>query len=163
MPMAGVAAPYRPQSLTRASIGDIKGARGRAESAGVAFNLFPALGDILPELLEVIVDQTVDDVDATAYALAPSGETGKLKLERKKRYSRSRKTGSIISGRIDWFAEDPTKEHPHHEYPFYVEVGTEDTAAQPFVIPSIQINRVRFMGRLIRLEAAAKRKLGIGA
>jgi HK97 gp10 family phage protein len=143
---------YRPQSVLNRSLGDIKLSGSRAEGAGVPFNLFPYLGDRVPQALGEIVVETTEIVARNADAKVPV-LTGRLKASQRVRYSRSRQTGAVVSGRIDYKAIDPTANEPKHEYAFFVEVGTSKTRAQPFLLPALIEERQMFNYKCRTLES----------
>lgn len=149
---------YRPQSVLKRSIGEVMLKRGRQEAAGVDFNLFPALGDALPEVVSEIIVETTESVAGKADAKVPV-RTGRLKASQRVRYSRSKATGTVITGRIDYKAIDPTENEPKHEYGFFVEVGGARGAAQPFLLPALISERQPFNARFRDLEKRLREKV----
>jgi hypothetical protein len=134
---------YRPQSVLKRSIGEVKA--GKAISSG-SFNNFPAIIAAFPDICDDIVIETTEELAILALGKAPVGPTGELSIEHKIKHRRTPK-GS--NGRIDFTA----KSEGDHLYPWYVEVGTTDTAAQPFVVPAVVEMRTRFHGRLREIES----------
>lgn len=137
---------YRPQSVKKRDIGRV-GAGNTA--TGGFFNNLPAIIAAFPEVCAEIVIESTQELIAFAEQKAPRGETGKLATETRVTY-RDAKGG--VMARVDWTATDPSSTNPKHRYPFYQEVGTRDTAAQPFVVPAIVAERPRFHARLRDLE-----------
>jgi hypothetical protein len=126
---------------------------------GRSFNHFPAIMKAFPDVIGDIIVETTEAIGDDAAARAPVGEArpdapppGTLRASKKTRYGRDR-GGHIVSGRIDFKAKDPTPADPSHLYPFYVEVGTHDTAAQPFLVPAVVEHRSGFLGELGDLES----------
>lgn len=143
---------YRRQSELKRAYGDISLKRGRQEAEGVEFNRFPEIADRLPFVLGEIVVETTVAVFRKSQGKVPV-LTGTLKESGTVRYFKSRKTGQIVTGRIDYNPKDPTSNDPKHTYGFYVEVGTHNTAAQPFLLPSLIEERSSFNQRLRDLES----------
>jgi HK97 gp10 family phage protein len=143
---------YRRQSdqHPQPSLGDIALRPGRAEGEGVAFNLFPQFAAWLPRALAGVVVETTEAVARRATEKVPE-RTGTLKASQHIRFSKSKQTGQIVSGRIDYKAVDPTAKEPNHEYAFFVEVGTHNTKAQPFLIPALIAERPEFNRRVREL------------
>jgi HK97 gp10 family phage protein len=134
------------------SIGNVQFGRGRAEGAGIAYNHFNAIGARLPVILGDIVQETTEAVSAKARANTPV-DTGNLRDSQVVKYSKSRSTGAIVSGRIDWIALDPYGGHPDHEYAFFVEVGSHNAKAQPFAVPALVAERPEFNHKLRTIES----------
>lgn len=141
---------YRPQSVLNRPIGEVRLSRGRQEAKGVAFNDFPEIGDRLPAILADIVVETTEAVARAADDKVPVGETGALKASQQVRYTKARRTGQIVTGRIDYNPEDPPGSK--HYYGFYVEVGTVKSRAQPFLVPAVMGERDEFNRKLRNLE-----------
>jgi hypothetical protein len=78
-------------------------------------------------------------------------KAGTLKASQRVIYYRSRQTGSIVTGRIDYMAVDPPGSK--HFYGFYVEVGTHKMAARPFLLPSLISQRQPFNQKCRNLES----------
>jgi hypothetical protein len=148
---------YRPQSVTGRALGEIRLKPGRAEAEGVPFNLFPYLSDRVPEALGEIVVETTEEVARLADDKVPIGKdkgkhkAGTLKRSQRIIYYRSRQTGTVVTGRIDYLAQDP--DGSGHYYGFYVEVGTSRTPAQPFLLPSLISQRQPFNEKCRNLES----------
>lgn len=138
---------YRPQSVLKRAIGEVKG--GGAPSSG-SFNNIPAIIAAFPIAAANIVIESTEEFVAMAQARAPRGPTGDLATEVKTTYRDSK--GGVMA-RVDFTA----KSEGDHLYPWYVEVGTVDTAAQPFVVPSIMDERHLFHARLRDLESRLPR------
>ena len=145
MPLAGVNRPsYRPQSISKKAIGSV--------TPGGYFNHFPMIAAAFPEVLSEIVVETAGDVVDKAAGRVPV-LTGKLRDSARTRLYRRASDGNVISARIDWMA----KNEEGAPYGFFVEVGTVDTPAHPFVVPTIQEERGEFVGKLQGLEARLPR------
>lgn len=125
---------------------------GRGETRGLReFNNLPRIIEAFPEACASIVEETAADVATDATSDAPIGPTGRLR--RSARIRKLRVSSRGFMQRIDFRVERaPGEEGRAHQYPFYVEVGTADTPAQPFVVPAIMKNRPRFTDKLRRLE-----------
>jgi hypothetical protein len=136
---------YRRQSVLKRAIGEVKA--GGAPSSG-SFNNIPAIIAAFPVECAEIVFESAAELIAFADARAPRGETGKLATEVK---TSVRDTKGGVTVRIEWVAASDAA--GLHKYPWYVEVGTVDTAAQPFVVPSIMDERHLFHARLRDLES----------
>lgn len=127
----------------RRSIGTIRPEAG-------AFNHFAAIAQAFPGALEDIVRETTEALGEKAVNLAPR-RTGHLATSKQTHYHR--RESQVISGRVEFYATDPSGRRPAHEYAFYVEVGTVDTPAQPFVVPAIMEERGEFRSKLLALES----------
>jgi len=150
MPMAGVAHKgYRPQSVSRRTIGTVKAGRG-------AFNLFPAIADAFPGALSDVVTEVTDAIAQDASSNAPveaekrypsDPEPGTLRDSWDVKLRNSKTTGEIVTGRVEFKAP----------YAFYVEVGTVHTRAQPFLVPAVMRGRALFNGLVEKLESRLPR------
>lgn len=140
---------YRPQSVLKKPLGEIRLKRGRMEAQGVNFNLFPEIGAAFPFILGNIVIETTMGVAARADANVPD-KTGRLRESQHIRYSTARNTGAVVTGRIDYNPEDP--DGSKHYYGWYVEMGTVKTKAQPFLLPALMAERSEFNRRLRDLD-----------
>ena len=142
---------YRPQSIRRREIGRVGAGK---TSTGGFFNNIPAIIAAFPvEVGNIVIETTEEEFVPRAQAKAPRGETGRLRVEVNTRF-RNAKGG--VMARVDFDAG----EDEGHEYPFYVEVGTVDTPAQPFVVPSIEETRPVFHQKLRGLEGRLPGWLG---
>lgn len=141
---------YRPQSVLKKPLGQIKLGKNRAEGQGVPFNLFPQIADRLPGILGDIVVETTVAVAAGADSKVPVGKTGALKKSQAITYFHSRENGAIVTGRVAYDPEDPPGSG--HFYGFYVEVGGARGAAQPFLIPALIAERSEFNQKLRNIE-----------
>lgn len=138
---------YRPQSILKRDIGRVTAG---GTPTGGSFNNIPAIIAAFPEVCADIVIESTEEFLALAQAKAPRGATGDLSTEAKITY-RDAKGG--VMARVDFTA----KSEVDHLYPWYVEVGTVDTPAQPFVVPAIVAERPLFHARLRALESRLPR------
>lgn len=180
MAMASVGG--RPKRVRTDPIGTI-GGRG----LGRSFNNFPAIAAAFPGALSDIVVETTEHLAVLAEARAPQQGSsrgrphgswngrpdvavGTLRRSGKVRFAKRRGTDLVLTGRVDFKAEDPTAKEPHHSFAKAVEVGSVRTNVsigkgaghyhvppEPFLVPSIIDERPIFIARIADLESRLPR------
>lgn len=130
-----------------------------------AYNNFGLIAAAFPEVVSAIVVQTTEELGDVANALAPTlqhqrtgdPEPGNLKRSKRTRYYRKAATGRVITGRVEWRAQDPRG----HRYAKPLETGSirrtrrglrKVTKGSNWLVPAIQAMRPRFIRKLSDLE-----------
>lgn len=132
---------------------------------GKAFNNFGVIAAAFPDVISGIVVQTTEELGNVANALAPTLQhqrpgdpaPGNLKASKRTRYYRKAATGRVITGRVEWRAQDPRG----HRYAKPLETGSirrtrrglrKVRKGSNWLVPAIQAMRGRFVRRLHDLE-----------
>ncbi len=130
------------------------------------FNNFGRIADAFPDVIAGIVVESTEELGNVATAMAPTLQNprrrdpapGTLKRSKRTRFYRRRGTDLVITGRVEWAAEDPRG----HRYAKPLETSSirktrrgliRVTKGSGWLVDAIVPMRARFIRRLQALES----------